>query len=276
MNSDSIKMLALHRKGHEFGHAIYLSEKIGSTQELAKLMLAKGIKSQHGTIVIARQQLNGRGRFGRNWISPTGGLWMSVIMTQGLTIKRAPIIQFLVAISVGETIAEMTRIECTYKWPNDLLVHGKKICGILVDVELQGNIVKNVVAGIGLNVNFPAAHLYRSKSFRLHSEVTTLRDELGYDVPLLDIIKLILEKLESYNKLLKNGRIKAIMDTWRLRSEKFDRMITIKEGNTVIQARALGVDDRGVLKVELPDKTVKEIILGVLYFTCDKPVSTLG
>ncbi len=262
MNSDSIKQLRRERKGHEFGDKIYLINKTGSTQNHARSLVIKSIKPLHGTIIIAREQLCGRGRLGRKWLSPAGGLWMSIIMKRGLTTKRTPIIQFLAALSVGDSILEMTGLQCTYKWPNDILVKGKKICGILLEVDFQGNKVKTVITGIGLNANFPASNIFQSKNLTLRSEVTTLRDELNYDVSLFGLAKLILEKLEHYYGLLKKDKIKVIMDLWKHRSEPFDRFVTIKDGKDTFQARTLGVNNKGILKVELSKGSVKEVIFG--------------
>lgn len=266
MNSDSLSLLRRERKGHEFGNKVYFINKIGSTQDHSRSLIKKGIKPLHGTVIIASKQHCGRGRLSRRWISPAGGLWMSIITERGLTPKRTPIIQFLSALSVGESILEMTGLQCTYKWPNDILVHGKKICGILLEVDFQGDKVKTVIIGIGINANFPASKIYRSKNFTLRSEITTLRDELDYDVSLFGLTKLILEKLEHYFGLLKKDEIKVIMDLWKAKSEPFDRMVSIKDGEEIFQAHSLGVNDEGLLRVELPNGSVKEVMFGDMNF----------
>lgn len=274
MNYDYIKQLRRERDGHEFGDKIYLLNKIGSTQNHARSLVRKGIKPLHGTIIIAREQLRGIGRLDRRWISPAGGLWMSIIMKRALTTKRTPIIQFLSALSVGESIFEMTGLQCRYKWPNDILVQGKKICGILLEADFIGNKIKTVIIGIGVNANFPASNIFQSKNLVLHTEVTTLRDELGYDVSLFGLVNLILEKLEHYYGLLKKDKIKEIMDLWKHGSEPFDRIVTIRDGKDTFQARTLGVDNKGILKVELSNGSVKEVIFGDVDFNVVTKVRT--
>lgn len=262
MDSDSVKQLQIALKGKEIGHNIHFLDKISSTQNYATYLLEKSRLPLHGLVVIAKEQSDGRGRMGRKWISPPGGLWMSIILQRWLTPKILPIIQFISALAVADSISELSGLACTNKWPNDLLVRGKKICGILVDVHFEGNRVNNVIIGIGLNANFSAIDKDDLANLVGFSGITTLKDELGYYIQLSDLTKLIFEKLEHYYALLKEDKIKVIVDLWKQRSEIFGRHVTIEDGKDVFQGRALGVDDNGILKIKLSDGSVKEVLFG--------------
>jgi BirA family biotin operon repressor/biotin-[acetyl-CoA-carboxylase] ligase len=262
MDTDSVKQLETSLKGKEIGHKIYFLDKINSTQNYSHYLLKNCGPSLHGVVVIAKKQSAGRGRMGRKWVSPLGGLWMSIILQSWLTPRRIPIIQFISALAVADSISTLTGLECTNKWPNDLLVRGKKICGIIVDVDFEGNNANQAIIGIGLNANFSADNIDDLENQIRVSRVTTLRDELGYDIDLNNLTKLILERLEYYYSLLKEDKIKVIVDIWKKRSDLFGRVVTVEDGKDIFHGLAMGVDDNGVLEIKLSDGSVREVLFG--------------
>lgn len=264
MEAESVKLLEFTLKGKEIGHKIYFLGKIDSTQNYALCLLQNFRASLHGAVIIAKEQSNGRGRMGRKWISQPGGLWMSVILEKCLTTKRIPIIQFISSLAVADSISKLTGLECKTKWPNDLLLGGKKICGVIVDVGFECNKPTHAIIGIGLNANFEARSIPELGNQIIVSRVTTLRDELGNDTDLVKLTKLILERLEYYYSQLKEDKIKAIVDAWKKRSDFFGRLVRIEDGKKNFQGIAIGVDENGFLEIRLPDGSVQRVIFGDL------------
>ncbi|HEX7274474.1 MAG TPA: biotin--[acetyl-CoA-carboxylase] ligase, partial [Nitrososphaeraceae archaeon] len=135
---------------NRLGQSIYVFDELDSTQDFANALPI--VESVHGTIVIAKKQKMGKGRIGKSWISPEGGLWMSIIFRPEFNMNSIIFTQFIGAIAIAEAIKEVANIRCSLKWPNDVLINEKKVCGILVDVNLESN-NKVIVMGIGLNTN---------------------------------------------------------------------------------------------------------------------------
>ena len=173
MEIDFAKQLRGSLKVKELGLHIHFFDKIESTQDCALSMAQND--SPSGTVIIAEKQSAGRGRMGKKWISPKGGLWMSIILQPRFTSRKISLIQFIGALAVGDSILEMTGIVCTHKWPNDILIRGKKVCGILVDANFEGDKGGTVVVGIGLNANFSTQELFNSATLEGCSDVTTLK-----------------------------------------------------------------------------------------------------
>ena len=143
------------------------------------------------------------------------------------------------------------------------MIRGKKVCGILVDANFEGDKGGTVVVGIGLNANFSTQELFNS-AMEGCSDVTTLRDEIKHDIGLNDITKLIIEKLEHYYLLLEDGKTKEIIESWKQGSEIFGQRVTVNDGDNVFDGRALDLDDSGALLITLADGSVKKILFGVV------------
>ena len=246
MEVDLAKQLRGSLKVKELGLHIHFFDKIESTQDCALSMAQNDSHSMHGTVIIAEEQSAGRGRMGKKWISPKGGLWMSIILQPRFASRKISLIQFIGALAVGDSILEMTGIVCTHKWPNDILIQGKKVCGILVDANFEGDKSGTVVVGIGLNANFTTQELFNSATLEGCSDVT----------------RLIIEKLEHYYLLLEDGKTGEIIESWKRGSEIFGQRVTVKDGNNVFNGRALDLDDSGALLITLADGSVKKILFG--------------
>jgi BirA family transcriptional regulator, biotin operon repressor / biotin---[acetyl-CoA-carboxylase] ligase len=262
MEAESARLLEITLKGKELGHKIFFLGKIDSTQNYAHFLLQNCSESLHGVVIIAREQSDGHGRMGRKWISQPGGLWMSVILERCLTLKTIPMIQFISSLAVADSISNLTGLECKTKWPNDLLLGGKKICGVIVDVSFEGNKANHAIIGIGLNANFEASSMGEVENQTFISRVTTLRDELGIDIDLNNLTKLIIERLEYYYSQLKEDKIKSIVDIWKNRSDFFGRLVSVDDGREIFHGIPTGVDENGILEINLSDGSVRRVIFG--------------
>jgi BirA family transcriptional regulator, biotin operon repressor / biotin---[acetyl-CoA-carboxylase] ligase len=238
------------------GKSIHIFHELDSTQDYADSLPYND--SLHGTIVIARKQNLGKGRIGRTWISPEGGLWMSIIFMPDFSVDNIIFTQFIGALAVAEAIHENTKINCRLKWPNDILINGKKVCGILVDVDIE-NENKRIVMGIGLNANIESSSInnYLTND---SLKATSLKEEYGNDIDLIFLIKSILERMEYYyDNFLSSGKAIEIINRWKEKSDIFGKKAIVYDGTQKVVGEVIDIDQNGALLMKLIDTSVKKI-----------------
>jgi BirA family transcriptional regulator, biotin operon repressor / biotin---[acetyl-CoA-carboxylase] ligase len=223
-------------------------EALTSTQERARERARSG--TPHGTLVIAGIQKGGRGRLGRHWGSPKGGLWMSIVLRPGFDASLAPRLTHAAAVGVARALWEVG-VEVRIKWPNDLLAGGKKICGILAESGVgQDRRLDYAVLGVGMNANLDPSDLaVRDR------EVTTIRSELGQDVDLLSLLRTLLSNLD--NELGRIEDFAAVLEEWRnLNCTLGEKVRVLRLGET-IEGRAVDLTRDGALLLATPGGTVE-------------------
>ena len=239
---------------------VELHEEIGSTQERARELARED--APHGTLVISKVQTGGRGRLGRRWRSPAGGLWLSLVLRPGISTRVAARTTQAAAVGVAKALRECG-VEALIKWPNDLLVDGRKICGILAESSVESvpvaakrvrpgaeRPVDFVALGVGLNANVEPQDLGVSDR-----EITTLRYELGRDVDLLDLLESLLSHLDA-----EFGRIEdfgAILDDWRALNCTLGTRVRVRKFGEVLEGVALDLGPEGELLLETSDSVVE-------------------
>lgn len=227
------------------GKKIIYRENIASTQSLAIALAEK--EDSRGVAVIAEQQTGGRGRLKRKWLSPKGGVWISVVLRPTIPTAASTILPFAAAVAVCDAVTEATGLEVTLKWPNDVMVRGKKVAGILLDLSAEAESVNYAVVGIGINANLD------SKKLRLEREgrpaVTSLSDELGHNVNRLHLTRLLLEKLEQYFLVLEEKGPTTIVALWRKRAGMLGRDVSVAQQGKVLSGMAKDIADDGSLVV---------------------------
>ena len=244
---------------------VELHEEIGSTQERARKLARGG--APHGTLVVSEVQTGGRGRLGRRWGSPAGGLWMSLVLRPDISAGVAARTTQTAAVGVAKTLRELG-VKARIKWPNDLLVDGRKICGILAESSVEsipvaakkvgpgeGRRVDFVVLGVGLNANLEPEDLGVPDR-----EVATLRSELGHDANLLKLLESILSHLGA-----ELGRIEefgAILDDWRALNCTLGERVRVWRSGGVLEGVALDLGPEGELIVETQDGVVVALFEG--------------
>ncbi|AHF79760.1 biotin--[acetyl-CoA-carboxylase] ligase [Thermococcus paralvinellae] len=229
---------------------IYLQE-VDSTNEFAK-----GIAPQEeeGTVIVADIQTKGKGRKLRVWSSPKGGLWMSIILKPNVHPKHLTKLVFISALAVVETLAEFG-IESKIKWPNDVLVGGKKICGILSEGKYSENRVEYVILGLGINVN-------NELPKELKDTATSIREVLGFEVPLIDVFKKLIGKLDKeYLQYLK-GNYEEILGRWKMYSAIIGKRVRIITDDGEIAGVAIDIDENGALILKQNNGVLERIYYG--------------
>ncbi|WP_338470069.1 biotin--[acetyl-CoA-carboxylase] ligase [Niallia sp. XMNu-256] len=225
------------------GQQIHYEESVHSTQAIALKLSMDG--APEGTIVIAEEQTSGRGRLNREWHSAKyTGIWMSILLRPNLLPQQAPQLTLITAVAVVQAIEELTPLLPQIKWPNDILINGKKITGILTELQAESDRINSVTIGIGINVNqdsFPP---------ELESIASSLLIEGGEKVNRARLIQTLLTKLETlYDLYLKEG-FYPIKLLWEGYAVTIGKKITARMLKETIEGKAIGITDDGVLLLE--------------------------
>ncbi|WP_335869692.1 biotin--[acetyl-CoA-carboxylase] ligase [Bacillus sp. 2205SS5-2] len=238
----------------KLGRVIHYNDSVESTQKLAHILVHDHVPE--GTIVIAEEQTAGRGRLMRKWDSPKyTGIWMSVILRPNLPPQKAPQFTLISAVAVVQAIRELTDVEAEIKWPNDLLINGKKITGILTELVAESDKINAVIIGIGINVN----QQVESFSEEIKDVATSIRLEGGKPVSRAALVQQILLKLEKYYSLYMREGFYPIKLLWESYAISIGKDIMARTMNETIYGKAMGITDEGVLLVREESGEIREI-----------------
>jgi len=244
------------------GRVIHLFHVVDSTNDEAKALAVGG--ALEGTVVIADAQERGRGRMGRSWTSPPGvGVYLSVILRPAIQPHDAPSLTLLGAVAVAEAIEEVTGLAAGVKWPNDLIVRGRKVGGILGEVAAEVSHLHYVVLGIGINVNQTEA----SFEGELRHTATSLRIESGRLVDRTAMIRSLCESLDRwYNCFLSEGPA-PIIERLRQRCLTLGQRVVARSGDQELCGLAVDVDGSGALLIRDADQRLHRLIAGDVTLT---------
>lgn len=229
------------------GREIHYYDSVDSTNNTAKAMIAKD--PPEGTLVLAEEQRTGRGRMGRVWSStPEKGIWMSVILRPRIPVTDLPKMTILTGVAVRRAIVEAIGLNPLIKWPNDLLIDGRKICGILAELSGELDRVAFLVIGMGINVN----HRVEDFPEELREKAGSLAMAKGEQMSRLKILRAVLEHLETtYRQACQEG-FSAVLAECRRYSATLGREVTIRDGSRTITGLAEALLDDGGLLLKLP------------------------
>ena len=240
-----------------FGKKIVFLREVASTNDFAKTLANYG--ADEGTVIFAEEQSAGKGRLGRTWISPRGGLYFSIILKPKIKVSDAVKLVFVASLAVAETIRDLYGLNAETKWPNDVLVDGKKVCGILAETSSIGERLKFVVLGIGINANFNVKEAFPKE---LQESATSLQDVLGRKVEIEKLFKKLLERLERlYTLFLKNG-FTQILEKWKKFASFLGCQVEVLSDSQKWIGLALNVEEDGSLSLKLENGTVKRFLSG--------------
>jgi len=240
------------------GREIHYFRKLSSTNTTAKEQAKK--RAKEGTTIIAETQTNGKGRLNRRWISPKGGIWLSIILRSKVTAEDAAKITVTTALAVAKTLLILYGLKAQIKWPNDVLIQNKKICGILVEATLKEKTVDSLVVGIGLNANFTLRDLPQG----LQTTATTLEEVLKKKVELEELICLILREFEEYYKRFNEKEFSDLLSEYRSMASFLGKKVAITSLNETMTGVAIRVDKNGELIIRLQNGIKRSIVSGDL------------
>lgn len=226
------------------GRDIQYYESIESTNKLAKEIAQN--KGTQGTVIISEEQTQGRGRLGRSWTSPKGkGVWMSIVVKPEIDPIDASKITQITAASVYSALSEM-KIETQIKWPNDIILNDKKVCGILTEMSSEMMQINYMVVGIGINVNLDLENIPQD----IREKATSLKIETGQEIDRKELIGRILNKFEYfYDLFVKQGDISEAIYICREKSILLGKKIRVIERKQELQREAVDLTENGELIV---------------------------
>jgi BirA family biotin operon repressor/biotin-[acetyl-CoA-carboxylase] ligase len=247
--------IAAGLRTEKLGRPIVFYDSIGSTQKEALRLADEG--AADGTLVITNEQTAGRGRMGHDWKSQRGVMvTMSLILRPDLPMDRTPQLTLLAAVAATDTIEEVTGLSCGIKWPNDILYRGRKLVGILTELQAEASFVKAVVIGVGINVN---ADMTKAPE-ELKKTAASLYSFTGEKYNLAEFVQQFLLHFEHlYHLYLKDG-FAAIKPRWEKRAVSLGKRIRVRrpEGR-ILEGTALGIDDSGVLLLRDSSGNIRKV-----------------
>lgn len=241
-----------------FGKEVISYKKVDSTNDIAYQLAEKGVKE--GTVILAEEQSRGKGRHGRRWVSPSrGGIYMSCVFRPQIAPNEIPRITLLAAVAVAKAVEDITSLDVSIKWPNDIMLDGKKVCGILTEMKAEQDRVDFVILGIGINVNTPVKQLPRGAS---SLEEGSRRRGGEIDIFRVELVKKILETLEEYYTLLNKKKFAHIIDAWKGFSAMLGSRIRVILPNRAFEGLAHDINSDGALIVRLDSGILEKISSG--------------
>ncbi len=237
-------------------HNIHFYQEVTSTNDIAKKFVDND--APEGTVIIAEQQTAGRSRSKNDWASPEGGIWMTLILKPDVTLLEASKLTIVTGVAIAKTLHDKFNLDAGIKWPNDIMIGNKKICGILTEAVTDYDDLKAVLIGVGIDVNINQSDLPDD----LQDITTTISEETSEEIKRAEIMKVFFSIFEELYEEFKNGQFKHIIGEWRrLSSTTGNRVKVYKDGKAML-ADAVGIDNQGALIVELDDGSLEKIISG--------------
>jgi len=237
------------------GQQAYYFDSVDSTQNQAMKMVNESKKE--GIIIIAEKQTGGRGRSGRKWISPKGGIWFSIILHPKFDISNTTLFPIASSLALSIAIQKTCKVSTELKWPNDLTIKGKKLAGMLIDASFESNKIENLVLGVGINFNVNVKEIENKlKKTPNFYGVSSLNDQKNKSTQIELIQSFLLELEKVYEELNKN-QIKKTIAEWTKRSSTIGKKVEMNTLDGKITGKAIKIDEDGGLIIKNKEKTSK-------------------
>ena len=228
---------------------IHYFPAISSTMDAARELAKRGAKE--GTIVIAEAQTRGRGRLSREWLSPEGGIYFTLILRPRISPAYAPRINLMVAVAVAATIRKLLGLKAELKWPNDVLIEGRKVCGILAEIDAETDVINFVNVGIGINANTSIPQFEKT--------ATSLKDVLGREISRKEFLRALLVEIERWRPLLMKA---DLLEEWKKLSTTLKKDVRIMSLGEEVLGQAIDIDATGALILKGKDGSLRTVLVG--------------
>jgi BirA family biotin operon repressor/biotin-[acetyl-CoA-carboxylase] ligase len=228
---------------------IHYFPEIGSTMDAARELAKKG--EEEGTIVIAEAQTRGRGRLSREWLSPEGGIYFTIILRPKISPAYAPRINLMAAIAVAATIRKLFGLKADLKWPNDVLIAGKKVCGILAEMDAEMDVVNFVNVGMGINAN--------NSVTRFKKTATSLKEALGREISRKEFLSALIGEIERRQPLLMEA---DFLKEWKRLSATLNKEVRVMSMGEELTGQAIDIDATGALILKGKDGSLRTVVVG--------------
>lgn len=237
------------------GKTVHFAEEVDSTNEWAKKLGKEG--AAHGTLAVAEYQSAGKGRLGRRWTAPSGSsVMMTILLRPDFEPQYAPMLTVVMGLSVAQA-AERMGVETSIKWPNDVVVSRKKICGILTEMSVEEGKIRYVVIGVGINVNLDAL------PEELTDKATSLYLETGKTYDRNEMVSCVMERFEeNYEKFVKSGDLSLLQEDYNRMLANYGQPVRVLDPLVPYEGIARGINQKGELMVEKTDGIVVNVSSG--------------
>ena len=241
------------------GQQLFYLEETGSTNIDAKRYAEEG--EPHGTTVIAEKQNAGRGRRGKYWESPPGSaIYMTIMLKPDFAPDKASMLTLVMALSVAEAITEATGLQAGIKWPNDVVVNKKKVCGILTELNVETDYIRHVVIGVGINVNHGAPEEFPEE---IRETATSLRIEAGTPFSRAELLERVLERFEkNYDTFVTTLDLRLLIEAYGRYLLNLNMEVNVLDPKGSYTGVARGISTTGELLVEKEDGEMKTVYAG--------------
>ena len=239
------------------GKKVVSFDETDSTNVQVKKLAEQG--AVEGTVVIANRQSAGRGRLGRRWESPSGvNLYCSILLKPQIPVQQAPQLTFLSAVAVAETLKHVCQLSATVKWPNDVLIDGAKIAGLLNEMNAETEQIHFVILGVGINLNMTAEQFPQELKY----PATSVFLETGRRVDRRVFLREFLQRLELYYLELQHEGFAPIRSRWESLCTIMNRPVSVDQGTGGLQGTVVGLDLDGALRLQCDNGQIERILAG--------------
>jgi len=252
-------------KTKNLGQQAYYFDVLDSTQNQALKMVDES--KNHGTIIIAEKQTGGKGRSGRKWISPKGGIWLSIILQPKFDISIITLFPIAASLALSYAIEKTCKISPELKWPNDLTIKGKKLAGMLVDASFESNRIESLVLGVGINFNVDVKKMEKILKNTLNYYGVASLNEQKNKIKAIELVQSFLVELEKIYGLLNTNRTKKIISEWTKRSSTIGKKVEINTVNGKIKGDVIKIDEDGGLLIKNKGKISKVIAGDIVHLS---------
>ena len=241
------------------GKQIRHFDRTTSTSWIAKQLAAETDPEKlHGMVIIAEEQTGGVGRLGRAWVSPAGGIWITIVLKPKIPLDHLFMITMAGSIAIARAIRKEYNISALIKWPNDIFAGDKKVGGLLLELAAEADTVHYGLLGIGIDANISLADLPPN----LKDTVTSLQAEVGYEVDRVALLARVLREFELRYQQLEDGEYDSIIREWKSLSLTLDQRVAIRTINKTFEGVAIDIDNHGALIIRKDNGRIERVIAG--------------
>jgi BirA family transcriptional regulator, biotin operon repressor / biotin---[acetyl-CoA-carboxylase] ligase len=241
------------------GRKIYYFDVIDSTQSFALRLASKPY--ENGSVVIAGRQTKGRGRLNRKWVSPKGGIWLSILLKPDFEVSCVSLFPMITSLALAKAIEKALKLKTKLKWPNDVTLNRKKVAGILIDASIESNKIDYLIIGVGINFKIQPRTVSRlvKNSENFYGSTTLITK--NKDACPVELLQKFLYELEQLYKKILSDNLNEIRKEWIKRSSTIGRNIIISTPHGPIEGKAISIDENGALLLSNKGK-IRRLLVG--------------
>ena len=241
------------------GKTMRYLENTPSTIWVGKQICAEGdVSKMHGLVIIAEEQTGGIGRMGRAWVSPSGGIWITIVLKPRIPIDHVFMVTMAGSVAVARAIRKEFELGALIKWPNDIFIGDKKVAGLLLELSAEADSIHHCLLGIGIDANVPI----NGFSPDLQKDITSISAEVGHEVDRATFLARILKEFENRYLLIEAGEYDSIIREWKSLSCTLEHRVHITTMKNSFEGDAIDIDEFGALIIRKDNGKIERVIAG--------------